>query len=131
MTFLWRLAGKPDPGVSRNPFADVPENAYYADAVLWAYGAGIVRGTDAAHFSPDMTVTRAQCVTLLYRMFGEKRDGVNPFSDVPDDAWYRDTVLWAVSAGVTRGKTQALFAPDDACTRAQIVTFLYRAAGLS
>ena len=110
------------------PFADIPEGAYYADAVLWASLAGIVRGTDPAHFSPDGIVTRAQCVTLLYRLMGEKQEGDSPFSDVPEDAWYRDAVLWAVSADVTRGKTEVLFAPEDACTRAQIVTFLYRAS---
>ncbi|MBQ3860694.1 MAG: S-layer homology domain-containing protein, partial [Clostridia bacterium] len=126
VTFLWRLAGSPVSGGFDLPFADIPEGAYYADAVLWASLAGIVRGTDPAHFSPDGIVTRAQCVTLLYRLMGEKQEGDSPFSDVPEDAWYRDAVLWAVSADVTRGKTEVLFAPEDACTRAQIVTFLYR-----
>ena len=135
VTFLWRLAGEPAPASREIPFEDVPEGAYYADAVLWACENGIVKGTDAAHFSPDAAVTRAQCVALLCRTAGgeaeadgEAADGSGPFLDVPEDAWYRDAILWAVSHGVTRGKTDTLFAPDACCTRAEIVTFLDRAA---
>ncbi|MBQ3404304.1 MAG: S-layer homology domain-containing protein [Oscillospiraceae bacterium] len=129
VTFLWRAAGQPEPGISENPFVDVAEGMYYTDAVLWASENGITKGTDAAHFSPDATVNRGQSVTFLYRFAGESTDAENPFSDVAEDAWYYDAVLWASANDVTTGKTAELFAPEDDCTRAQIVTFLYRALG--
>ncbi|MBO6052424.1 MAG: S-layer homology domain-containing protein, partial [Clostridia bacterium] len=128
VTFLWRAAGSPVPSIRTNPFADVPENAYYTDAVLWAYEAGITKGTDSAHFSPGEPVTRGQGITMLFRMMNGTAEGGNPFLDVADDAYYGPAVRWAVTNGVAKGVTQTLFAPDDTCTRAQIVTFLYRAA---
>ena len=127
VTFLWRAAGCPVPSVRTNPFVDVPETAYYTDAVLWAYGTGITKGTDSAHFSPDKTVTRGQGITLLYRMLDGSAEGDNPFVDVADDAYYGDAVRWAVKNGITNGVSKTRFAPDDLCTRAQIVTFLWRA----
>ena len=129
VTFLWRAAGCPAPSVSANPFVDVPENTYYRDAVLWAYGAGITKGTDSAHFSPHRTVTRGQAVTLLFRMLDGSAEGGNPFIDVADGAYCGDAVRWAVKNGITNGVSKTRFAPDDFCTRAQIVTFLYRALG--
>ena len=127
VTFLWRAAGCPAPTTEENPFADVPGDAYYTDAVLWAYQAGITNGTDSTHFSPDMTVTRGQAVTLLCRMMNGSAEGGNPFLDVADDAYYSDAVRWAAANGVTNGISETRFAPDAVCTRAQIVTFLYRA----
>lgn len=127
VTFLWRAAGSPAPKSSVNPFTDVLPGAYYYDAVLWAVEKGITVGTSATTFSPDLVCTRAQCVTFLYRYGGSSTSGSNPFSDVEDGAYYYDAVLWAVENGVTVGTSATTFSPDDSCSRAQIVTFLYRA----
>ena len=129
VTFLWRAAGQPEPSGTDHPFVDVAEDAYYAKAVLWAAEQGITDGVDASRFAPDAAVDRAQSVTFLYRLLGEKTDGANPFSDVSEDAYYADAVHWACATGVTDGRTDDTFAPEDDCTRAQIVTFLYRAMG--
>ena len=111
-------------------FADVSASAYYADAVKWAVEQGITSGTSATTFSPDMSCTRAQIVTFLWRANGSpKADGANPFTDVSADAYYYDAVLWAVKEGITSGTTAATFSPDATVTRGQTVTFLYRAAG--
>lgn len=111
-------------------FADVPASAYYADAVAWAVEQGITSGTSATTFSPDMSCTRAQIVTFLWRANGSpKADGANPFTDVSADAYYYDAVLWAVKEGITSGTSATTFSPDATVTRAQTVTFLYRAAG--
>ena len=111
-------------------FADVDENAYYKAAVDWAVEKGITSGTTATTFTPDATVTRAQVVTFQNRMAGSpKAEGANPFSDVADNAYYHDAVLWAAKNGITSGMTAATFAPNAGCTRGQIVTFLWRAAG--
>lgn len=111
-------------------FADVPASAYYADAVKWAVEQGITSGTSATTFSPDMSCTRAQIVTFLWRANGApKADGANPFTDVSADAYYYDAVLWAVKEGITSGTSATTFSPDATVTRAQTVTFLYRAAG--
>ena len=128
VTFLWRAAGSPAPAAGENPFSDVASGAYYYDAVLWAVEEGITQGTDAVHFSPDATVDRAQSVTFLYRLSGEKTGGENPFADVSEGAYYYDAVLWAVSEGVTNGTSANAFSPNANCTRAQIVTLLYRSA---
>ena len=129
VTFLWRAAGQPAAAGSANPFVDVQEGAYYYDAVLWASGLGITKGTDDTHFSPNDTVTRGQIVTFMYRAAGSPAaTGDNPFTDVSADAYYYDAVLWAASQGITTGMTATTFAPNDACLRAQIVTFMYRAA---
>lgn len=128
VTFLWRAAGCPKATASTG-FTDVPAGAYYAEAVQWAVSRGITQGTTATTFGPDETCTRAQIVTLLHRMQNTVASGTNPFTDVADDAYYRDAVLAAVAAGITTGTTDTTFEPDSDCTRAQIVTFLYRAMG--
>ncbi len=118
-----------EPEAARS-FADVPSDAYYAQAVQWAVAEGITRGTGADTFSPDGTCTRAQIVTLLHRAAGTpEAAGEMSFSDVSGNAYYAGAVRWAVEAGVTRGTSETAFSPEAACTRAQIVTFLYRAAG--
>ena len=113
-----------------NFFVDVPADAYYYDAVLWAAENGITGGTDAVHFSPNATCTRAQIVTFLWRSQKSPASGsVNPFTDVAADAYYANAVLWAAENGVTSGTTGTTFSPNDNCTRAQIVTFLFRCLG--
>lgn len=126
VTFLWRAAGSPAPKSSVNPFTDVKPGAYYYDAVLWAVENGIAVGTSATTFSPDATCTRAQIVTFLYRAEGAVATGSNPFTDVAASAYYADAVKWAAAEGVTAGTSETTFSPDASCTRAQIVTFLYR-----
>ena len=111
-------------------FTDVSEDAYYADAVLWAVANGVTYGTSATTFSPDMAVSRAQMVTFLWRAHGSpKATGANPFTDVSTSDYYYDAVLWAVANGVTNGTSATTFSPDMAVTRAQAVTFQWRAAG--
>nr|WP_326183678.1 S-layer homology domain-containing protein [uncultured Oscillibacter sp.] len=127
VTFLWRAAGSPAPKSSVNPFADVSASAYYYDAVLWAVEQGITVGTSATTFSPDTTCTRGQIVTFLYRAEGTATTGSNPFTDVSNSAYYVDAVKWAVAESVTAGTSATTFSPNASCTRAQIVTFLYRA----
>lgn len=126
VTFLWRAAGSPEPkGMSG--FVDVSADAYYAKAVAWAVEQGIVSGTSATTFSPDVVCTRAQSVAFLYRAFGTRTDKAAGFSDVSADAYYADAVAWAVENGVVSGIGGGLFAPDQDCARGQIVAFLYRA----
>lgn len=127
VTFLWRAAGSPSSGNSVSPFVDVSSSAYYYDAVLWAVAQGITNGTSDTTFSPDDTVTRAQTVTFLYRQAGSPIVEGSSFADVPADAYYANAVRWAVNEGITNGTSATTFSPDDACTRAQIVTLLYRA----
>ena len=128
VTFLWRAAGSPEPVTTTNPFTDVNSGVYYYDAVLWAVEQGITSGTSATTFAPDATCTRAQTVTFLYRAAGSPAVSGGSFSDVSADAYYADAVVWAVSGGVTVGTSDTTFSPDMNCTRAQIVTFMYRAA---
>ena len=126
-TFLWRAAGSPKPETRTMPFTDVPAGSYYYDAVLWAVENGITKGTSNTTFSPNMTCTRAQIVTFLWR--SEKSPAVgtaNPFADVKSTVYYADAVLWAVKEDITKGTTNTTFSPDADCTRAQIVTFLWR-----
>lgn len=125
VTFLWRAAGSPEPK-STVSFADVPAGSYYAKAVAWAVENGITLGTGDGTFSPNATCTRAQSVTFLYRALGTAPTTVNGFTDVPADAFYADAVAWAVESGVTNGTSASTFSPNNGCTRAQIVTFLYR-----
>lgn len=127
VTFLWRAAGSPAPKSSANPFTDVQPGAYYYDAVLWAVEQGITTGTTATTFSPNATVTRGQTVTFLHRAAGTAVAGSNPFTDVADSAYYAGAVKWAVAEGITSGTSATTFSPNQVCTRAQIVTFLYRA----
>ena len=126
VTFLWRAAGSPEPK-NDGSFSDVPASAYYAKAVAWAVDAGITTGTGEGMFSPDAVCTRAQAVTLLCRAQRAKAEGRAQFSDVPADAYYAEAVAWAAESGVTDGIGGGLFGPEQDCTRAQIVTFLWRA----
>ena len=126
VTFLWRAAGSPEPK-AMSSFADVSTDAYYAKAVAWAVENGITTGTGDDKFSPDATCTRAQSVTFLFRAIGKLVDSKAEFSDVLTDSYYANAVAWAVENGVTNGIGDGLFGPDNSCTRAQIVTFLFRA----
>ena len=127
VTFLWRAAGSPEPETRTMPFTDVPVGSYYYDAVLWAVENGITKGTSDTTFSPNMTCTRAQIVAFLWRSEKSPAAGTaNPFADVKSTAYYADAVLWAVKENITKGTTNTTFSPDADCTRAQIVTFLWR-----
>ena len=126
VTFLWRAAGSPEPK-AMSSFADVSMDAYYAKAVAWAVENGITTGTGDGKFSPDATCTRAQSVTFLFRAIGKLVDSKAEFSDVLTDSYYANAVAWAVENGVTNGIGGGLFGPNNSCTRAQIVTFLFRA----
>ena len=129
VTFLWRAAGSPKPAGQDNPFKDVPEDAYFHDAVLWAVEEGITKGTKPDAFDPEAECTRAQIAVLLYRAAGSpEASGTLRFKDVSADAYYRDAVLWAVTQGITKGTDSARFSPEKTCTRAEIVTFLRRAS---
>lgn len=126
VTFLWRAAGSPVVNYAMN-MTDVAEDAYYAEAVRWALSEGITTGTGDGKFSPDATCTRAQSVTFLFRAIGKLVDSKAEFSDVLADSYYANAVDWAVETGVTNGIGDGLFGPNNSCTRAQIVTFLFRA----
>ena len=127
VTFLWRAAGSPEPETRTMPFTDIPVGSYYYDAVLWAVENGITKGTSDTTFSPNMTCTRAQIVAFLWRSEKSPAAGTaNPFADVKSTAYYADAVLWAVKENITKGTTNTTFSPNADCTRAQIVTFLYR-----
>jgi len=131
VTFLWRAMGEPAPASSANPFSDVRPGDYYYDAVLWAVENGITNGLNATTFGSGQPCTRAQVATFLWRTLGKPAPslGSNPFADVTDSAYYYDAVLWAVDNGVTTGLSASSFGPNAQCSRAQIVTFLYRALG--
>ena len=127
VTFLWRASGSPEPKTASNPFTDVATNAYYCKAVLWAVENGITTGTSATTFSPDALCTRAQGVTFLWRANGSKAaSAATSFTDVASDAYYAPAVAWAAEQNVTGGVGNGLFSPDTTCTRAQIVSMLYR-----
>ena len=127
VTFLWRTAGSPEPETRTMPFTDVPVGSYYYDAVLWAVENGITEGTSDTTFSPNTTCSRAQIVTFLWRSEKSPAAGTaNPFADVKSTAYYAGAVLWAVKENITKGTTNTTFSPDADCTRAQIVTFLWR-----
>ena len=131
VTFLWRASGCPKAENVENPFADVAESDYYYDAVLWAVSKGITSGTSETKFSPDHICTRAQVVTFIWRT-AEKPEPGDPwkvYEDVPEGMFYSDAVTWAVSHGITAGVSDTRFAPDSGCTRAQVVTFLFRYCG--
>ena len=128
VTFLWRAAGSPEPKSADLPFTDVPADAYYAKAVAWAVENDVAKGVSETAFAPDTACTRAQIVTFLWRaQQSPASGGENPFTDVPAAAYYYNAVLWAVENDVAKGVSETAFAPDTACTRAQIVTFLWRA----
>ena len=120
-----------DAPISKHPFLDVPAGAYYEDAVAWAVGKGITSGTNATTFDPNGTCTRAQAVTFLWRAAGSPtpKTKLMPFPDVPVGSYYWNAVLWAIEQGITEGTSYLTFSPNDSCTRAQIVTFLWRAKG--
>ena len=128
VTFLWRAAGSPVPKTKLMPFPDVPVGSYYWNAVLWAIEQGITEGTSYLTFSPNDSCTRAQIVTFLWRAKGNPAvSGNAPFTDVAPDAYYAAAVTWAEKNGITGGIGNGLFGSNNTCTRAQIVTFLYRA----
>lgn len=128
VTFLWRSQGSPKAAGAENPFTDVSKDAYYYDAVLWAVEQGITNGTSATTFSPDATVTRGQTAAFLWRVAKQPQadQTANPFADVTQNAYYYNAVLWAVAKEITNGTSSTTFSPDQGCTRAQIVTFLWR-----
>ena len=127
VAFLWRAAGSPKPETRTMPFTDVPAGSYYYDTVLWAVENDITKGTSDTTFSPNMTCTRAQIVAFLWRSEKSPAAGTaNPFADVKSAAYYADAVLWAAKKDITKGTTNTTFSPDADCTRAQIVTFLWR-----
>lgn len=130
VTFLWRAEGCPEPESKDNPFVDVKNKGKtepYYTAILWAFEQGITLGYDETHFKPAASVTRGQFVTFLWRAAGEPAGSkAAPFKDVSSGAFYAAAVSWAVEEGITNGYTSTSFAPNATCTRAQVVTFLYR-----
>jgi len=129
VTFLWRAAGSPEPMLKISPFSDVTEDNYFYKAVLWAFERGITTGISSSEFAPYRNVTRAQFVTFLWRFMGEPivQDSSSPFSDVRDTySPFYIAILWAAENGITTGRTAETFAPDDICTRANVVTFIFR-----
>ena len=126
VTFLWRAAGSPEPK-AMSSFTDVPASAYYAKAVAWAVKNGITNGMTETTFAPNATCTRGQSVTFLYRALKGTASGSANFTDVKSDAFYADAINWAVANNVTNGTSNTTFSPNADCTRAEIVTFLYRA----
>ena len=132
VTYLWRLAGKPEPTITECPFVDVNEGEYYYEAVLWGYENGVILGVDDTHFAPARNIMRCEFLALLYRNVGKPEYTVeNPFVDVKQTAYYYDAVLWGYENGVTKGMDSAHFEPATQCNRAQVVTFLYRFDQLS
>ena len=130
-TFLWRAAGSPEPKGNSNPFTDVTADTYYAKAVQWAVEQGITAGTSATTFSPNGACTRAQMATFIYRCEQANGGGfagawmfLLPFTDAPE--WAYEPIAWCYKEGITGGTSATTFGPDDLCTRAQMVTFLYR-----
>ena len=127
VTFLWRAAGCPEPKTNLSSFTDIDADSYYAKAVLWALENGITSGTSKTAFSPDMECSRAQMAAFLCRMAdGKAESDVNAFADVKPDAYYADSVQWAVENGITSGTGAGKYSPDATCTRGQMVTFMYR-----
>lgn len=128
VTFLWREADSPEPKTKKCPFKDVSKDAYYYKAVLWAYENDITTGVDAKHFAPDDDCTRGQVATFLWKANEQPKASVtkNPFKDVAKSDYYYKAVLWAYGEKITTGVDKKHFAPDEPCTRGQIVTFLYR-----
>lgn len=130
VTFLWRASGCPMPQSTVVSFDDVDPEKYYFEAVQWAFEQGITDGTSATSFSPNAECTRAHIVTFIYRMHNAHSENTDtPFVDVAEGAYYAGAVAWAVSKGITNGSSHTTFSPSDSCTRAQIVTFLYRDLG--
>ena len=132
VTFLWRAAGSPEPETAENPFTDVPANSWFTKPVLWALENGITTGVSPTEFGPNAPCNRAQVVTFLWRLMGQREPGLteNPFTDVQSGSWYEKSVLWALENGITTGSSATTFNPTGECQRAQVVTFLYRTAQL-
>jgi len=135
VTFLWRLAGRPDPKDMNSPFSDVQDRSkYYYKAVLWAAELGITKGYQDGTFKPNATCLREHVVTFLYRYAGQPSIGVskNPFNDISSSDYYYKPVLWAVNRGITNGYSSGPnaggFGPKLDCLREHVVTFLYRYA---
>jgi len=128
LTFIWRMLGEPAPESLELPFGDVVEGAYYHKAVCWGVEKGIVNGMSETEFAPNAPCTRAQIVAMLWRIMDEREPDLsnNPFADVKATSWFVRPVLWAVEEGITLGMSADRFEPNTTCTRAQIVTFLYR-----
>lgn len=127
VAYLWRAADRPEPETTENPFTDVKETDYYYKAVLWAVENKIVAGTSNTTFSPDLECTRAQAITFLWRFEGRQdASDVNGFTDIPADSYYTTAAAWGVENKIIYGITNTTFAPNNDCTRAQSVTFLYR-----
>ena len=131
VTFLWRAAGSPEPTLETMPFTDVRQSAYYYDAVRWAVENEITSGVSQTLFCPNRSCTRSEAVTFLWRACGSQTLALTdmPFSDVPDNTWYTTPVLWAVENNITAGTSETTFSPNQKCTRAEIVTFLWHAYG--
>ena len=131
VTFLWNAFGRPEPDLGNNPFVDVKEKKYYYKPTLWAYQNGITSGVDATHFDPNGNCTRAQVVTFLWSAMQKPAPSIteNPFTDVSPKKYYCQAVLWAYENGITGGTDATHFSPNKACTRAQVVTFLYKLFG--
>ena len=127
VTFLWRAVGSPEPATAGNPFQDVKKSDYFYKAVLWAYESGITAGSTPGYFNPNGECTRAQVVTFLWRAMGSPASSTEvAFGDVAAGQYYCTPVAWAVENGITAGVGNGLFGVNIVCTRAQVVTFLYR-----
>ena len=127
VTFLWRAAGKPEAKIQISPFTDVTEEDFCFSAILWAAEQGITKGINEQNFAPGMICSRAQIVTFLYAYLGKPvAPGEIPFTDVPPDAYFRQAVAWAAAEDITEGISKKTFAPYVDCSRAQILTFLFR-----
>ena len=130
VTLLWRAAGSPEPTSTSVPFTDIAPTAFYYKAALWAAENDIVKGVSSTAFSPNTAITRGQCVTFLARYEGVHDNAIaykHSFNDVTSTDYFNSAVAWAETNGITTGTTKTTFAPNDTCTRGQIVTFLYRA----
>ena len=127
VTFLWKLAGRPEPTISECPFTDVKEGSYYYKAVLWAYENGVTDGTSETTFEPEKNMSRAEAVTFLWKYEGRPYvDYYMEMTDVNEEAYYAEAVRWALAEKITKGTSETTFSPDGDCLRNQIVTFLYR-----
>lgn len=128
ITFIWRFCGSPEPNPNKlHNFTDVAENSYCYKAIQWGYQMGIIKGITDSEFRPNATVTRAMAVTMLHRLDDTPASsGVNKFTDLKQNAYYVDAILWAQEAGIAQGYGDGTFRPGEACTRGMIVTFMYR-----
>ncbi len=129
MTFLWKALGSPEPNTMNNPFTDVKSSDYFYKPVLWAVENGITSGTSATTFSPYNACTRGQVMTFLWKALGSPEPNTmnNPFTDVKSNDYFYKPVLWAVENGITAGTSATTFSPYKACTRGQVMTFIYSA----